>query len=41
MIVAFWILTSALLDSPERRIRMEVKRMTEILKAYNDAKKTE
>ena len=29
MIVTFWLYAAALLDTPERRIRMEVRRMTE------------
>jgi hypothetical protein len=38
MIVSFWIFVESLLDSPERRIRMEGRRMVEALEKYNDAR---
>ncbi len=41
MIVAFWTLVNILLDSPERRMRMEARRMAELLKKYDEAKKKE
>ena len=37
MIILFWIYAACLLDTPERRIKMEVRRITEALEKYNKA----
>jgi len=41
MITTFWIFASFLLDTPERRIRIEARRMAEVLEKYNRALKEE
>ena len=41
MLVTFWLYASCLLDTPERRMRMEVRRMTEALEKYNLAREAE
>lgn len=41
MIVAFWVCAACLLDTPERRIRMEARRIAEALEKYNLAREAE
>ena len=38
MIITFWIYVSWLLDTPERRLRLEASRMANAIQKYNDRK---
>ena len=38
MIITFWIYVSWLLDTPERRLRLEARRMANAIQKYNDRK---
>ena len=38
MIITFWIYVSLLLDTPERRLRFEARRMANAIQKYNDRK---
>ena len=35
MIVTFWLYAESLLDTPERKIKMEARRIAEALEKYN------
>ena len=35
MIVAFWIFVNAIIDTPERRVKMEARRIVEALELYD------
>lgn len=35
MIVAFWILSACIFDTPERRLFIEARRIAEVLEIYN------
>ena len=41
MIVTFWLYAASLFDTPERRIKMEARRMADALKKYNKAYEAE
>ena len=38
MIVTFWLYAASLLDTPERKIKMEARRIAEVLEKYNNKK---
>ena len=38
MIITFWIYVSWLLDTPERKLRLEARRMADIIQKYNERK---
>ena len=39
MIVSFWLYLACLLDTPERRLKMEARRIADALEKYNKANK--
>ena len=41
MIIAFWMYVYCLLDTPEYRVRLEVRRLAETIELYTDYKKLE
>ena len=38
MIITFWMYAYCLLDTPEHRVQLEVRRLTQALKVYTDYK---